>query len=132
MALLGVLQQAWPARGPERVLNNLIQQESFVDRTLADHRQVGLRDWFRAREGWAGWHWQARRLDYSERLAEITVPCLILILCGRHDPQFPLACSEQLARGIRGAQLVILERSGHSPFIEEPAAFWAAAGHFLG
>ncbi len=130
MAMLGILQQAWPARGPERVLNNLIQEESFVDRGLADHRQVGWRDWFRAREGWAGWHWQARKLDYSHRLTEITAPCLIL--CGRHDPQFPLACSEQLAQGIPDAHLVVFEHSGHSPFIEEPAAFWAAVDRFVG
>jgi len=129
MAMLPILHLVWPARGPERLLNNLIHVESFRDRTLADVRPVTVADWFRRREGWTGWHWQARKLDYSSRLGEIEVPCLVL--CGRHDPQYPLACSKELAAGIRDAQLVIFERSGHYPYIEEHARFHAALESFL-
>jgi pimeloyl-ACP methyl ester carboxylesterase len=129
MAGLSILHLVWPARGPERLLNNLVHVESFHDRGQADVRPVAFADWFRRREGWTGWHWQARKLDYSRRLGQIAVPCLVL--CGRHDSQYPLACSEGLAAGIPGARLVVFERSGHYPYIEERAAFEAALGSFL-
>lgn len=129
MAGLSIVHMVWPARGPERLLNNLIHVESFWDRTLADVRPVTVADWFRGREGWTGWHWQARRLDYSGRLGEIEVPCLVL--CGRLDPQYPLACSEELATGISAADLVVFEHSGHYPYIEERARFQATLASFL-
>ncbi|MCZ7546605.1 MAG: hypothetical protein M5R40_25155 [Anaerolineae bacterium] len=71
----------------------------------------------------------ARKLDYAPRLGEIEAAALIL--CGRHDPQYPPACSEALAAGIRRARAVYFARSGHYPFIEEPEAFWRAVGDFL-
>jgi proline iminopeptidase len=43
----------------------------------------------------------------------------------------PPTCAEELARGISDARLVILEKSEHYPFIEEPEAFWAAVERFL-
>ena len=55
-----------------------------------------------------------------------------LILCGRHDPQYAPACSEELAAGIRDSQVAWFERSGHFPFIEEADAFWPLVGNFLG
>ena len=54
-----------------------------------------------------------------------------LILCGRQDPQFPPARSEELARNIKHATLIFFERSGHFPFIEEPETFWSAIAKFL-
>jgi hypothetical protein len=86
-------------------------------------------NWFYPRDGRTDWHRVAKRLDYAPCLARIGVPSLIL--CGRHDPQFPPTCSEELAREIHGAELVFFERSGHYPFIEEPEAFWSAVASFL-
>lgn len=111
-------------------MNNFIERYSFLDQRLAEPRRVMLLDWVRRREGRTDWHWVARRLDYSSRLGEIEVPTLIL--CGRHDPQYPPACSEELAAGIKGAELVWFESSGHYPYVEEPDAFFAAVGQFLG
>jgi pimeloyl-ACP methyl ester carboxylesterase len=71
----------------------------------------------------------AKLLDYTSRLGELDAP--VLVLCGRHDPQYPPACSAQLAAGIRGARLRYFERCGHYPFIEEPQAFWAGVDAFL-
>jgi proline iminopeptidase len=79
--------------------------------------------------GRADWHRVAKALDYGRRLREISVP--VLLMCGRHDPQFPPVCSAELAAGIREAELFYFDRSGHYPFIEEPEAFWAAVGAFL-
>jgi proline iminopeptidase len=129
MAALGIVARAWPRRGPERLLMNLVERESFVDHTLARPRPVSAQDWLRPREGRPDWHGIARRIDFAPRLAEVRSPTLVL--CGRRDPQFPLACSEQLATGIPGARLVVFERSGHYPFIEEAAAFWSQVGEFL-
>ncbi len=129
MATLGILQTVWPRLGAEQLLRNLIDRESFVDRTLARPRPVRRADWVRPKAGRTDWHDVARRLDYHDRLGEIGVPTLIL--CGRHDPQFPLACSRRLAEGIAGSHLVVFEQSGHYPFIEEPGAFWPAVADFL-
>lgn len=126
---LGVLHILWPGRAPERMLNNFIHRESFCDPSLAEVLSVTARDWFRSREGRTDWHRIARRLNYAPRLPEITVPALIL--CGRHDPQYPPACSAELAHGIKGARLVFFERSGHFPYIEEPDAFRSAVDDFL-
>jgi proline iminopeptidase len=129
MATLGILQTLWPRLAPEQLLRNLIERESFVDRRLARPERVRLVDWFRPKAGRTDWHGVARRLDYHARLREIHAPTLIL--CGRHDPQFPLACSRRLEEGIASSRLVVFDRTGHYPFIEEPDAFWAAVGRFL-
>ena len=70
------------------------------------------------------------RLSYAERLHEVRAPTLIL--AGRHDPEAPLQCSEELLQGIRGARLVVFEQSGHAPFIEEEALFTGTVDAFLG
>jgi proline iminopeptidase len=129
LAARAILHLLWPARGPERIMNNFIERHSFHDRRLAEPKSVTLLDWVRAREGRTDWHWVAKRLDYSSRLGEIAVPTIIV--CGRHDPQYPPGCSEELAAGIKGAELVWFESSGHYPYIEEPQAFFAAVGEFL-
>jgi pimeloyl-ACP methyl ester carboxylesterase len=108
MAILGILHIVWPRLGPERLLNNFIHRESFVDSRVADVMPISVSDWFHPREGRTDWHRVAKRLDYALRLARIGLPALIL--CGRHDPQFPPTCSEELAREIQGAQLVFFER----------------------
>jgi len=129
LATLGVLLIVWPRLGPEQWLNNFIHRESFVDARLADVTAIRAGDWLRPREGRTDWHRVARRLNYASRLAQIAVPTLIL--CGRHDPQYPPTCSEELARSITGAQLIFFERSGHFPFIEEPEPFWSSVATFM-
>jgi proline iminopeptidase len=69
------------------------------------------------------------RLSYADRLGEVQTPTLIL--AGRHDPEAPLPCSEELLQGISDANLVIFEQSGHSPFVEEPLLFAQTVEAFL-
>ncbi len=57
------------------------------------------------------------------------VHCPSLIVHGRQDP-IPLASSEACAHAI-GAKLVTLEACGHVPYVEQPAALFAALEHFL-
>jgi proline iminopeptidase len=61
------------------------------------------------------------------RLRDIQLPALIVH--GRQDP-IPLASSEEAAR-VMGAQLVALDHCGHVPYVEQPAALFAAIDSFL-
>lgn len=66
--------------------------------------------------------------DLLQRVEQ--VDCPVLILHGRHDP-IPLEASEALARALPDARLVVLEHSGHVPYVEEPDALFSAIARFL-
>jgi proline iminopeptidase len=61
------------------------------------------------------------------QLDSIAVPALILH--GRQDP-IPLASSEAAARAM-GATLVVIEHSGHVPYVEQPEALFPPLRSFL-
>ena len=63
------------------------------------------------------------------RASDLRCPALLIV--GRHDPQTPVRVSRALHTRIGGSQLVIFERSGHSPFIEEPERFAQVLTGFL-
>jgi proline iminopeptidase len=65
--------------------------------------------------------------DVAARLQAIGVPTLFLH--GRQDP-IPLESSERGAQAM-GAQLVVIEGSGHVPYVEQPAALFASIDAFL-
>jgi pimeloyl-ACP methyl ester carboxylesterase len=67
--------------------------------------------------------------DTSDRLGEIGCPTLVLV--GSEDILLPVACAEQLARGIRGAELVVLKQTGHGLLVESPDAVAEAMLAFL-
>lgn len=58
------------------------------------------------------------------------IRCPTLIVHGRQDP-IPLASSEAAAAAIPDARLVVLEGSGHVPYVEQPEALWDAVVPFL-
>jgi proline iminopeptidase len=60
-------------------------------------------------------------------LASVRLPTLVVH--GRQDP-IPLESSEQCARHLH-ASLVVLERCGHVPYVEQPAQLFAAIDAFL-
>jgi proline iminopeptidase len=64
-----------------------------------------------------------------DRLSEITVPTLVI--AGRDDFLFPPECQLELAAGIPGARLRIIERAGHSPHLEQPAEVMQAVRGFI-
>ena len=68
-------------------------------------------------------------IEVEDRLGEIAQP--VLVLAGRHDRTCVVGASEVMAAGIPGAELVVFERSGHMPFVEEPEAYLAAVRAFL-
>lgn len=66
--------------------------------------------------------------DQPQMLADLTSPTLII-----HGDQdlIPLASSQDIHNAIAGSQLVVLEGVGHIPFVEAPAAFFAAVRDFM-
>ncbi len=92
----------------------------FKDMVLATSRQ-GLSD---------ALHGIAARQDSTPFLKEIAVPTLVV--CGEEDLITPRAEAEIMQRGIKGAELVMIPKSGHFPSMETPAEFNAALEKFLG
>ena len=64
-----------------------------------------------------------------DRLDRITVPTLVI--AGRDDVVFPPECQRELAAGIPGAQLRLVDRAGHSPHDERTAEVMTAVREFL-
>jgi len=67
--------------------------------------------------------------DVKPALPSITCPTLITV--GRTDWITPVACSERIATLVPDSKLVIFEKSGHSPQIEEADAWTKTVREFL-
>ena len=63
------------------------------------------------------------------KLATITAETLVIV--GRHCWICPPSVSERLHSGIDGSKLVVLENTGHFPWIEEPELFFPEINRFL-
>jgi proline iminopeptidase len=68
-------------------------------------------------------------IEVEARLAEIATPTLVL--AGRHDRTCVVEAAESMSAAIPGAELVVFERSGLMPFVEETEAYLAAVGAFV-
>lgn len=67
----------------------------------------------------------------TDRLHEITAPTLVL--AGRQDFVFPPECQRELAAGIPGATLQLVDHAGHNPdFEQEPTVMAAVRWFFAG
>jgi pimeloyl-ACP methyl ester carboxylesterase len=67
--------------------------------------------------------------ELLDRLPEVRGS--VLVLGGRFDRVCPVEGSEATAAGIRGAELVVFERSAHMPFVEEQDSYIDAVRRFL-
>jgi 3-oxoadipate enol-lactonase len=79
--------------------------------------------------GFAGCSEAIRRLNYLERLSEITLPTLIIV--GEDDPGTPVEASEAMHARIGGSSLVVLEDAAHLSNIEQTEKFNKALMDFL-
>jgi pimeloyl-ACP methyl ester carboxylesterase len=70
------------------------------------------------------------RADSRPRLAAIRCPTAVI--CGRQDALLPLEVHEEMARGIPGAALEVIEDCGHLAPLERPAEVAAALRRLLG
>lgn len=68
--------------------------------------------------------------DYDLRAALATVRCPTLVIHGRQDP-IPLESSEGATRALPNARLVVIDDSGHVPYVEAPDVLFAAIRRFL-
>ena len=69
-----------------------------------------------------------KSVEYTERLATLKVPTLILV--GDHDECAP-SLSQTMHRKIAGSKLVILPNSGHMNFVDQPNLWHHAVNGFL-
>lgn len=69
--------------------------------------------------------------SYDLRAKLPSIKCPTLVTVGRHDWITPVFQSEKIAKLIPNAELVIFEKSGHSPQIEEAEKFQATVRAFL-
>ena len=69
----------------------------------------------------------------GERLAAALRPLdrPALVLWGRHDPYLPVAHAERQRAAFPRAEVRVLERSGHWPFVDDPIAVRDAIVGFL-
>ncbi|MCW5748872.1 MAG: alpha/beta fold hydrolase [Alphaproteobacteria bacterium] len=85
---------------------------ALIDRVLKMLRRVGAATYLRQEQAVMG------RIDRRPDLAAIRCPTLVL--CGRQDAATPLALSEEIAAGIAGAHLAVIEDCGHLATMERP------------
>jgi pimeloyl-ACP methyl ester carboxylesterase len=71
----------------------------------------------------------ASAFDWDAARASIDAP--VLLVLGAHDGVVPPTMWPD-ARGVRDVTMVTLDRSAHTPFVEEPDAFVDAASAWLG
>ena len=69
-----------------------------------------------------------RSVEYADRLPSIKVPTLITV--GDHDECAP-SLSEEMNKAISSSKLVVLPRSGHMTFVDQPKLFNGAVNEFL-
>lgn len=69
--------------------------------------------------------------NYDVRTQIATLQKPTLIVAGRHDWITPVTQAEEMHALIQDSQLVVFEKSGHMPFIEEHAQFLNVVREFL-
>src|SRR5262249_51199274 len=98
-----------------------------------DPVQQGNTAWDLYREMW-GSHGEfvidgnLRSVEYTERLPSLHVPTLVLV--GDHDECDP-SLSRAMHDKIAGSQLVVLPKSGHMNFVDQPGLYLETVDGFL-
>jgi len=115
-------------RVTETLLPLLIHRARQGERSLTDTiksmaRNIGKDAFIRQQ------HAIMSRADSLGLLASIACPTLVL--CGRQDGLIPLARHAEIAAGIKGAQLEVIEDCGHLSTLEKPSEVNAAMRRWL-
>jgi pimeloyl-ACP methyl ester carboxylesterase len=128
MDFIALAERGQFARVTETLLPLLVHPSRFGERALTDTIKsmagnIG-KDAFKRQERAI-----ISRADSLELLAAITCPTLVL--CGRQDALTPLARHEEIAAGVKGARLEIIENCGHLSTLERPAEVNSALRRWL-
>lgn len=112
----------------DRLLPSFVHPDRVGDKALlarmrADAAAIGRDGYLRQQAA------VMARADSLSSLAAIRVPTLVLV--GRQDARTPPPLAEEIAAGIPGARLVVVEDSGHLPTMERPAETNAALRAWL-
>jgi proline iminopeptidase len=99
-----------------------------------DPIQGGVMSWDLYREMWGSdgefvIDGNLKSVEYVDRLPSIHVPTLII--AGDHDECDP-SLSQEMHEKIAGSKIVILPKSGHMTFVDQPTLFLGAVDAFLG
>ena len=70
-----------------------------------------------------------KSVEYTDQLSTIKVPTLIVV--GDHDESDP-SMSQTMHEKIAGSKLVILPKSGHMTFVDQPGMFEKSVEEYLG
>jgi len=71
-----------------------------------------------------------QRFDLNPEIRKFKFPTLVIT--GRYDINVAPSVAYKMYKAIPGAQLAVLEKSGHLPFFEEPDVFVRTLEKFLG
>lgn len=94
-----------------------VHEEALAGTVMAMAERLGPETFLRQQ------HAIMQRPDSRSLLPAITAPTLVV--CGREDAATPLALSEEMAAGIPGARLAVIEECGHLSPLERPQAVTA-------
>jgi pimeloyl-ACP methyl ester carboxylesterase len=112
-------------------LDRLMDSVSYVDKSFVMETFIYKDDRRKPLPERAKWpiYLRKQNVDYKDRLGELNMPVLICV--GHHDPVTPLIMNQELHEGIKDSRLVIFEKSGHFPFVEEIQRFSNVLDEFL-
>jgi pimeloyl-ACP methyl ester carboxylesterase len=123
-ALAHGVDDAVAARVPLTVHPSRQHDTDFLALFYAMQRDAGAATYVRQMRAAMG------RVDSRPLLPSIACPTLVL--GGREDALLPVALSIEIADGIPGARLVVIEECGHCANLERPDAVNAALAEWLG
>jgi 3-oxoadipate enol-lactonase len=79
-------------------------------------------------DGYIGCSAAIPTIDVTDRLGEITVPCMVMV--GADDIAMPPVMAETLDRGLPDSELVVIRDAGHLSNLEQSGAFNAQLDRF--
>jgi pimeloyl-ACP methyl ester carboxylesterase len=114
LAKTGKFKGVTPKLLPLLVHESRLQDSSITEVVLSMAERVGRDAFVRQQHAILG------RPDSRANLASIKVPTLVVV--GREDALTPLPLAQEMAGGIAGAKLALIEECGHLSPLERPQA----------
>jgi len=114
---------------PREMIARLLAPETLSEREEIAQRAVEISSRIESRGAAAMLRGMAMRVPSDDIAPDLDVP--VLVLAGARDAIIPMEEARAVARAFPKGRLVICERSGHLPMLEEPARVTEALSEFL-